>query len=347
MTVDQTGTRDGVPERFVPKDMRGQLIEAEHVSRYRWAASAAPEKRVLDAGCGVAYGTAILAEAGAAAVMGIDIAESVLESARGEMPEKVELKVGDLTNLDLDDDQFDLIVCFEVIEHFENPDVVLDELARVLAPGGSLLVSSPNREVHPAGNPHHQHEFSAGELNAALETRFSQVGLLHQQDYVTSAILSTPIYESALEDPLTEVPLYKLVAEEAGEELFTLAVAGNGELPAMPSLAIMASHLGIQEWVGFSEAQEKALQEHRLYIQELETKVRERERLEVQLLEAEQRLVRLPEMEQNLKRLAPIEREVEATRAELESVKGSFSWRITEPLRNAKAYLGRLRPGRA
>jgi len=142
------------------------------------------------------------------------------------------------------------------------------------------------------------------------------------------------------------LPLYKLAAQQAGEELFTLAVASNGDLPAMCSLATLASHLAIHEWVSVLEGQEKALQKHRRYIQELETRVQEREHLESRLLETEQRLARLPEMEQKLERLEPVERELVVTHAELVSVKSSFSWRITQPLRNAKAYLRVLRPGR-
>jgi SAM-dependent methyltransferase len=326
--------------------MRGQLIEAEHLSRYRWAAQLAAGKRVLDAGCGTAYGTAMVAEGDAAAVVGVDIAESVLESVRGEMPQGVELRVGDLTALDIADDQFDLIVCFEVIEHFEDPDIVLDELARVLAPGGALLVSSPNRGVYPPGNPHHHHEFTPDELTSALGTRFTAVQLLRQQDFVTSAILSTPLFEAAPQEPLSELPLYKLAAQEAGAELFTIAIAGNGDLPTLRSLATMASHLAIDEWVSVSREQEKALQEHRRYIQELETRVEEREHLESRLLETEQRLAQLPGMEQELERLKPVERELVVTQAELLSVKSSFSWRITQPLRNAKAYLGAFRPRR-
>jgi SAM-dependent methyltransferase len=238
------------------------------------------------------------------------------------------------------------VVCFEVIEHFEDPDVVFDELARVLAPGGTLLLSSPNRGIYPPGNPHHHHEFSPAELTNALEERFAAVKLLRQQDYVTSAILSTPLLNADLEESLHGLPLYKLVKQEPGEELFTLAVASNGDLPEVPSLAVMASYLAIHEWVGISEAQEKALQEHRRYIDDLEAKVRERERLEGQLLEAEQRLARLPEMEQTLERLVPLEKELELTQAELASVRDSFSWRITRSLRNAKAYVGRLRESR-
>jgi SAM-dependent methyltransferase len=340
MTVDSAGTRAGIPERFVPKDMRGKLIEAEHLGRYRWAAEVAAGKRVLDAGCGVAYGTAILAEAGAAEVVGVDIAEAVLESVRGEMPEAVELRVGDLTALDLEDDQFDVVVCFEVIEHFADPQVVLDELARVLTPGGTLLVSSPNRGVYPPGNPHHHHEFTPDELSESLRARFAEVQLLRQQTFLTAAVLSTPLFKSAPAEPLADLPLYKLVGLEPGEEVFTLAVAGDGTLPAMPSLAVMSGQLGIHEWVSALEAQEEALQQHRRYIQELETKVLEREQLEERLLNAEQRLTRLPELERRLGELTPVKRELELTQAALQSTTNSVSWRITKPLRDVK---GRLR----
>ena len=82
MAVDLAGMQSGFPERFAPGDMRGELIEAEHLARYSWAAGLARGKRVLDAGCGTAYGSRMLAEGGAQEVVGIDIAAEVLEAVR-------------------------------------------------------------------------------------------------------------------------------------------------------------------------------------------------------------------------------------------------------------------------
>src|SRR5262249_42781420 len=162
--------------------MRGYLIEAEHLARYKWAATIISGGRVLDAGCGVAYGTSMMARSGASQVIGVDIAEAVLDAVRPDMPDNVRLEAGDVRDLQYGDGTFDAVVCFECIEHLVDPGLALDEFARVLAPDGLLLVSSPNRDVHPPINPHHHHEFLPPELAAEVGSRFKSVRLVRQQD---------------------------------------------------------------------------------------------------------------------------------------------------------------------
>ena len=58
-------------ERFDPTAMEGQLLEAEHLARYRWAAALAEGKRVLDAGCGTGRVAIELARRGVAVGMGM------------------------------------------------------------------------------------------------------------------------------------------------------------------------------------------------------------------------------------------------------------------------------------
>jgi 2-polyprenyl-3-methyl-5-hydroxy-6-metoxy-1,4-benzoquinol methylase len=347
MTTDELPA-EGVPERFSPEDMAGQLLEAEHLARYRWASTIAAGKTVLDAGCGTAYGSAILARAGAKRVIGVDIAESVLESARGGMPENVELATGDLSKLDLAGRRFDLIVCFEVIEHFRDPQSVLDNLAASLAPDGLLLVSSPNRGVYPEGNPYHFHEFKPAELEADLRKRLANVHLVRQQSYVTAAILEDASYASA-DAPLEDVELAKLPREAPGDELFTLAIAGNGRLPEMPSLAVMTSRVALDDWLQASRTQDKALRDHRRYIQELEPKVKGWRELEVRLTEAEHHLSTLPKLTREVDELRKERDELRIARDdllvnayELQATKTSLSWRVTRPLRESKGILTRL-----
>jgi 2-polyprenyl-3-methyl-5-hydroxy-6-metoxy-1,4-benzoquinol methylase len=333
-----------IPERFSPEDMSGQLLEAEHLARYRWASTLARGKRVLDAGCGTAYGSAMLGRGGAESVIGVDIAESVLQSVRPEMPENVELIVGDLSDLDLEDGRFDLIVCFEVIEHFHDPQPVLDNLARVLASDGVLLVSSPNRGVYPEGNPFHFHEFKPDELEADLRRRLANVNLVRQQSYVTAAILDDASYSST-DVPMNDVELSKLPTEAPGEELFTLAIAGDGELPSMPSLAVMTSRVALDDWLQASHTQDKALRDHRRYIQELELKVDGWRELEVRLTEAEHHLSTMPQLLREIDELRDERDELVGAQVallELQAVRTSLSWRITRPLRESKKILARL-----
>jgi SAM-dependent methyltransferase len=346
MAVDQSRTRADVPERFSPADMSGQLLEAEHLARYRWAATIASGKRVLDAGCGTAYGTAILAESEATEVVGVDLAASVLDSVRAEMPENVELLEGDLTQLELEDGRFDLVVCFEVIEHFRDPQVVLDHLVRVLAPGGVLLVSSPNRGVYPGGNPHHHHEFKPQELEADLQRRLSNVRLMRQQSYVTAAILDEAELATGRQDELEGVRLSKLPVERPGSELFTLAVATDTDLPGMPSLAMMTARVALDDWVEASRGQERALQDNRRRIQELESKVADHRQLEQRLIESEHRLSIIPRLILEVEELDEVRSArdslLESAR-ELQAAKASFSWRVTRPLREGKGFFARFR----
>jgi 2-polyprenyl-3-methyl-5-hydroxy-6-metoxy-1,4-benzoquinol methylase len=305
------GTKNGISERFVPDQDRGRLIEVEHVSRYRWAAQAANGRTVLDAGCGTGYGSRLLAEAGAQEVVGVDIAQGVLEAVAPAMPEQVRLQAGDLRKLDLDDDRFELVVCFEVIEHLADPFTALAELVRVLAPGGLLLVSSPNRGVYQPGNPHHLHEFAPSELAAQLTDRLSNVRLVRQSDYMASALLSDATVLQGGGAVVEDLVLHKLAAGAPGEEIYTIAMASDSALPDMHQLAAITGTLELREWLSVFETQTGAITDKDNYIDELEARLEERDRLADLLVDAERRLAEVPEL--NL-RIADLEFELAAAR---------------------------------
>jgi SAM-dependent methyltransferase len=357
VSTDIAGTKSGNSERFVPDQDRGRLIEVEHVARYRWAAQAAARRTVLDAGCGASYGCALLAEAGAIEVVGVDIAEAVLEAVAPQMPEGVRLEAGDLRSLRYADGTFELVVCFEVIEHFEEPLVVLDELVRVLAPGGVLLISSPNRNVYPDGNPHHFHEFTPSELDQALASRLTNTRLLRQHDYIVSAVLNDEGYAQDSSKPLTDVELRKLVTGQPGDELYTMAIASNGPLPELSALAALTGPFELKEWIAASETQHAAIHDKDNELGELQVKLRERDAIAQLLTEAEQRAAGIPDLEvriSDLQQQLADERVAHAAtrdtakvlddrlmRSErvLRDVFGSPSWQVTKPLRYAKRRL--------
>jgi SAM-dependent methyltransferase len=349
---DLSGTSaDGIPERFIPDQMGEGMVAAEHLCRYWWAAQFAPGRRVLDAGCGIGYGSNMLAEAGAAEVHGVDIAEPVIEAAAQGAGPGVTFTTGDVAALDLDAESSDLVVCFEVIEHVVDTDAVLDELARVLAPGGLLLISSPNRDRYVPGNPHHRYEFLPDELKAELERRFKQVRLLRQHDWLASAILEDGAFAGAGGAPIDGLQVRKLVGHEPGAETYTLALASDGELPASAMPLTLTHTMELRQWMEHFHAQDRTLREQAEELRRLQTLDRERGDLRLRLEQAEKELARIPDLEiaarraealeQRLQSLEGVQQRLEGVNQALEDVKGSPSWRITAPLRKAKAFLKR------
>lgn len=102
--------------------------------------------RFLDVACGtgiVARRAAVrLDEEGEAA--GLDINEAMLaeaEAAAGEVTPTIEWHLGDATDLPFPDERFDVVSCQQALQFIEDPVVALEEMQRVLAPGGRLAVS--------------------------------------------------------------------------------------------------------------------------------------------------------------------------------------------------------------
>ena len=103
--------------------------------------------QLLDAGCGTGLFSECASRRGAE-VTSMDVGEGLL----AEVAKKCESRrvVGDVQSLPFDDGAFDVVICTEVIEHVVSPTRGIAELARVLRPGGTLVLSTPNRLWHPA-----------------------------------------------------------------------------------------------------------------------------------------------------------------------------------------------------
>jgi SAM-dependent methyltransferase len=169
------------PERIVPDETEPGIV-ALHRKRYEFALRFCEEKVVLDAGCGVGYGSALLAER-ARRVVGVDLDRGAIDYARGRYAApNVEFAVGNLLALDLPDASFDVVCSFETIEHVSDRDRYVREMRRVLRPRGTYLVSTPRADEttdRPA-NPHHTVEFSRPDFEAFLRRHFDEVALYGQ-----------------------------------------------------------------------------------------------------------------------------------------------------------------------
>jgi SAM-dependent methyltransferase len=172
-------------ERVVPGQVSEDLWN-EHLARYAFALRLAPNKRVLELGCGMGYGAALLA-APARQVIALDnSAVTILEAlARYDAP-GLHFLIASASQLPFPDASFDLIVAFEVIEHLPDWPALLDQARRLLAPHGQFMVSTPNRlyyaksRAESGPNPFHSHEFEYEEFRAELENRFPHVALFVQ-----------------------------------------------------------------------------------------------------------------------------------------------------------------------
>lgn len=346
-------------ERFIPELMGGHLIEAEHVIRYALAAPLCGDKQVLDAGCGVGWGTLMLLQAGAAGASGIDIDSDAVDAARTRAP-GADIRQGDLAELPWPDQTFDVVVCFEAIEHVHRQAEAFDELVRVLRPTGILLVSSPNPRVYPPGNPFHVHELTPEELVDEVGGRLPHVTVLHQHEQLASILVPPGALEGARTGP-DLVDLHLVSPLTAGGDPYSLVVASREALPSLPTIVGCAPSafrqlvedrtqalLGMVERMRVEQEQARYPARQSAvpadWDREREELRRERDRLGALLLECEQMLAEVigrPSHEDQDVDLEVAELRLVLAQLEQEYTKvfRSTSWRLTKPVR----LLGRLR----
>ncbi len=209
--------------------------------------------RVVDAACGEGYGSALLART-AASVVGADLSADAVAHARAAYAGIPNLSFvqAPCTKLPLEDASADLFISFETVEHIREQEAFLDEIARVLAPDGLLLLSCPNKREYSDrrgfDNEFHVKELYREELESLVARRFRHLRWYGQRPSFFSVIAPEPkaetghlaeVSEANPADACTALdePLYFLVA--ASRSIGTL-----GMLPATLSVLCRPRRLG-------------------------------------------------------------------------------------------------------
>lgn len=128
---------------------------------------------VLDLACGSGFGTKILSEK-AKSVIGIDNDLEIIKSANANLrSDRIGFIDADAFDLPFASGSLDCVVAFEIIEHID-PIALLSEIRRVLKPGGTVILSTPQNLLgHIPITPDHDREFSVGELTDVVGQFFS------------------------------------------------------------------------------------------------------------------------------------------------------------------------------
>ena len=128
------------------------------------------EGDILEIGTGTGYGVEIIAP----------VAKRFI-SVDKQLPQNI-LQLDNVEYFDMtvppilfENCSFDSVVSFQVIEHIEKDLDFVNEVARVLRPGGRFIVSTPNAPMSLTRNPWHVREYCAEELQNILECNFSKV----------------------------------------------------------------------------------------------------------------------------------------------------------------------------
>jgi len=127
---------------------------------------------LLELGCGEGRGVELLAPK-CTRYLGLDkIGEIILQAQYPELKFNQAVFPPFKT---LEDNSFDTIVSFQVIEHIKDDRLFLEEIYRVLKPGGTAIISTPNIKKTLTRNPWHIREYTSDELTDLTSSIFDKV----------------------------------------------------------------------------------------------------------------------------------------------------------------------------
>jgi 2-polyprenyl-3-methyl-5-hydroxy-6-metoxy-1,4-benzoquinol methylase len=166
-------------------------VEQRRLQIIREMVAEDPNHRILEVGSG---GGHVLRMFKRSKLTALDVSDVFLETAKRNLAGyDVKFMKGELDKLDLAPDQFDRVICTEVLEHTKDPEAILRAIVRVLAPGGRAVITVPNDplinglksvvrrtpvgwvfrgRINWGGDQYHIHVWKPAEFRAVLERHF-------------------------------------------------------------------------------------------------------------------------------------------------------------------------------
>jgi GT2 family glycosyltransferase/SAM-dependent methyltransferase len=231
-------------ERCVPWTDDLQVVY-EHYHRYALAARFTTGARVLDLACGEGFGPALLA-AEAREVVGVDIDPQTVEHAAAHYRRaNLHFTLGSMIDPELlaGADCFEVITCFEALEHVEQQDTLIAVVRRLLVPGGLFLTSTPDVDVysheHGNDNPFHVRELTEPEFRTLLSGSFGHVAILRQNVAVGSLITGEAAPGSRIVQSLRKEPEGGWRVTSGSPHTYLLGVASDAALTELPELSVL------------------------------------------------------------------------------------------------------------
>ncbi len=187
LMTDDTNNLVCTGERVIEDAYRASastyLIYLFHIATYEFSRQFIQNKRVLDFGCGSGYGTHLVAP-DCSSITGVDISADAVgyASANYKLGNLDYVRIEDIqtTPLPFDDGAFDTVVSFQVMEHIAQVGAYLDEVHRVLADDGTVVIATPDRRTRlfrgqRPWNEYHIVEYEPSDFLEALGDRFADV----------------------------------------------------------------------------------------------------------------------------------------------------------------------------
>ncbi len=154
-------------------EIAGDKVTQEQVdrlcNRYYWAGQHCADKDVVEVACGSGQGLGYLAGIAKSLEAG-DYSDDILAIARRHYGERIALRQFDAQNVPFEDKSKDVIILFEAIYYIPDAERFVRECARVLRPGGKVLIATANKDLYEFNpSPHSYKYYGIIELKSLFE----------------------------------------------------------------------------------------------------------------------------------------------------------------------------------